>query len=304
MPGTGRQYTAKLSLILAATDAVCYGQMPPIDSANYAARAVTVTGQVSVLRDSQPLALMVGDLVQVKQLIMTGPDGSAKFQVSDGSTFEVYPNSQVVFRKNAPNWKDLLDVLVGRVRVHIEHLMGNQPNPNRVLTPTAVISVRGTTFDISVEDEEETTLVEVEEGLVEVQHALLPRGNPKMLSTGESIKVYKREPLASSMIDKGEMFRRVFHAAMDAVTTWGTRTPRSTGGVGGSSGPSVGDSKAPAPPASPGKLPPLSPSPLPPHLLASDSAAPVAPPRHNVAHKILHFLSRVFLSPDPTIDIR
>jgi len=140
MPGTGRQYTAKLSLLLAATAAVCFGQMPPIDSANYAARAVTVTGQVSVLRDSQPLALMVGDLVQVKQLIMTGPDGSAKFQVSDGSTFEVYPNSQVVFRKNAPNWKDLLDVLVGRVRVHIEHLMGNQPNPNRVLTAIALWS--------------------------------------------------------------------------------------------------------------------------------------------------------------------
>jgi hypothetical protein len=274
--------------------------MPPIDSANYAARVVTVTGQVSVLKDSQPWALGVGDLVQVKQLIITGPDGSAKFQVSDGSTFEVYPNSQVVFRKNAPNWKDLLDVLVGRVRVHIEHLMGNQPNPNRVVTPTAVISVRGTTFDVAVDDDEETTVVEVEEGLVEVQHALLPRGNPKMLSTGESIRVYKREPLAQSMIDKGDLFRRVFRAAMDAVTTYGTR--RTVGGVGGSSGGStggsVGDTKAPPPPPSPGQLPPPPPpGPLPPHLMADDSPAPVAPAHTSVARKVLHFLSRVFLAP-------
>ena len=118
--------------------------------------------------------------MQVRDLIITGVDGHALLQVSDGSTFEVFPNSRVVFRKNPPNWRDFLDVLVGRVRVHIEHF-GNVPNPNRVLTPTAVISVRGTTFDISVNDDDETTLVEVEDGQVEVQHALLPRGNSKIL---------------------------------------------------------------------------------------------------------------------------
>ncbi|MGH9558972.1 MAG: FecR family protein, partial [Bryobacteraceae bacterium] len=147
-------------------DAPCFGQMPPIDSASYAAKVIGMSGQVSVLKDTEPWALQIGDTVQVKQLILTGPDGQARFQVSDGSTFDVYPNSRVIFRKDAPNWKDLLDVLVGRVRVQIEHLYG--PNPNRVLTPTAVISVRGTVFDITVDGEDETTDVEVEEGTVEV----------------------------------------------------------------------------------------------------------------------------------------
>ena len=59
---------------------------------------------------------------------------------------------------------------------------------SRVMTPTAVISVRGTTFDVSVSDDDETTLVEVEEGQVEVQHALLPRGNAKVLSPGETLR--------------------------------------------------------------------------------------------------------------------
>ena len=111
------------------------------------------------------------------------------FQVSDGSTFEVYANSRVVFRKTPGNLKDLLDVLIGRVKVHIQK-WGGQPNFNRVFTPTAVISVRGTTFDVEVEDADETTLVIVEEGLVEVQHAQHP-GTPKWLNGGEWLRIYK-----------------------------------------------------------------------------------------------------------------
>src|SRR5579872_5787988 len=213
MRGVSRTTGGRLSLLWATAAAVCLGQMPPINSGDYAARVIELTGQVSVLKDTTPWALQIGDQVQVKELIITGADGQARFQVSDGSTFDVYPNSRVVFRKNAPNWKDLLDVLVGRVKVHIEHMYG--PNPNRVLTPTAVISVRGTTFDISVEDDDETTLVEVEEGLVEVQHALLPRGAARTLGAGESLHVYRNEPIASNVIDKGIIFRQVFRMAMD-----------------------------------------------------------------------------------------
>ena len=127
-------------------------------------------------------------------MIVTGSDGYAVFQVSDGSTFEVFPNSRVTFRANPANLKDILDVWLGRVKVHIEKF-GGQPNNNRVITPTAVISVRGTVFDVSVEDQE-STLVAVEEGLVEVQHALLPTKTPKLVNPGESLRVYRDQPLA------------------------------------------------------------------------------------------------------------
>ena len=59
--------------------------------------------------------------------------------------FEVYPNSNVTFRNNPGNWRDLLDVWVGKIKVHIQKL-GGQPNPNTVHTPSAIISVRGTDF--------------------------------------------------------------------------------------------------------------------------------------------------------------
>ena len=252
--------TVMLSLLLAAVAVVCPAQFAPFDTGSYAAKVISQTGQVSVLKDTQPWALSVGDSVQARDLIITGPDGHALLQVSDGSTFEVFPNARVVFRKNPPNWKDLLDVLVGRVRVHIEHF-GSVPNPNRVLTPTAVISVRGTTFDITVDDDDETTLVEVEDGQVEVQHALLPRGNSKLLNPGESLRVYRNEPIAARGLDKGNLARIVLRSMANAAITMATRMPGSGGGSGGgvSTGGGVGDTQKvpPPPPPSPPTAPGL-----------------------------------------------
>ena len=57
------------------------------------------------------------------------------------------------------------------VRVQIQK-WGTHPNPNRIHTPSAVISVRGTTFDVTVSGEDESTLIAVEEGQVDVRHAL------------------------------------------------------------------------------------------------------------------------------------
>ncbi len=167
------------------------------------------------MRDGEPWALNIGDKVQIQQIIVTGADGFAKFQVSDGSFFEVYPNSNVIFRKNPGNLRDLLDLFVGRVKIHIQK-WGGQPNPNRILTPTAVISVRGTTFDVGVDDDDETTLVTVEEGAVDVRHALKP-GVTKTVNAGESIQVYKNEPIAQNSIDKNALARRILHTVADAA---------------------------------------------------------------------------------------
>src|ERR1700727_337976 len=170
------------ALLLIAAASTCFAQLFPA-SQDAAAKVITMTGQVSVLRDSQPWALNTGDLVQSQQVILTGPDGYAKFQTSDGSTFEVYPSSNVIFRKNPGSLHDLLDLFVGRVKVHIQR-WGGQPNPNRIMTPTAVISVRGTIFDVSVNDYDGNSIVSVEEGSVEVRHTLKP-GSPKIVNAGE-----------------------------------------------------------------------------------------------------------------------
>jgi len=227
-------------------------------SPDAAATVVSLTGQVSVLRDSQPWALNLGDLVQTQQVVLTGPDGYAKFQTSDGSTFEVYPSSNVIFRKNPGSLQDLLDLFVARVKIHIQRL-GGQPNPNRIMTPTAVISVRGTIFDVSINDDDETTIVSVEEGSVEVRHALKP-GSAKIVNAGESLHVYRDEPLAKSLIDKNELFHRIVRGLGDAAYRIAISPP----GHGGITipTPSPGNNKPPPPPTTP--PPPGTPSAPPP----------------------------------------
>jgi len=270
----------KLLLPFAAAAAVCLGQFPASDASNYSAKAVTVTGRVSVLRDSIQWAVSAGDSVKVQELILTGPDGLALFQLHDGSTFQVYPNSQVQFRKTPGDWRDLLDILVGRIRVQIQHRNG-QPNPNRVITPTAVISVRGTTFEVEVAEDGEVTTVAVEEGQVEVQHALLPGDRPKVVNSGDPpFRIYRNAPIAAAgAVDKLAVFRFLLRVVRDWAVTTTTRTAKiSIPGGSGSPGNTCGPGK-PCPGAgtesSTGTGPGGVPVPAPP---TAPPAAPTAPP--------------------------
>ena len=222
----------------------------PATNLGGAAKLVSFTGQISKLVDGNPWALNVGDLVQPQCMVVTGPDGYGLFQVSDGSTFEVFANSRVVFRANRSEWSDLLEVMLGRIRVKIEHF-GGLPNNNKVRTPRAVISVRGTIFDVTVEDQDATTLVEDEEGVVEVRHLLRP-GAARELHAGEYVRVFKNEPLAKSVIDKSDVLRRAMRIAVDV----GLNLPRGGSAPGTTTAPpSPGDKKG-APPTPPPPPPP------------------------------------------------
>ncbi len=289
----GKWHVARLLALVSAAAGVCSAQILGSDSNQYAAKVLTLTGRVSVIRDSnpEPWALQVGEKVQARELIITGPDGQATFEVSDGSTFIVYPDSRVIFRKNEPNWRDLLDVLVGRVKVQIEHLYG--PNPSRVVTPTAVISVRGTTFDITVDGDSEATLVEVEEGVVDVRHAMLG-GSTKTLTTGETLRVYRDVPLARNRFDKGPVLEQAFRMVVNAITTWESRVPRGSVGGGGSGCGSCGADDAgkgaPPPAPTPPPAPPPPPPSVAPHFVQSGGHMlilyPDAPDHESRWHKI------------------
>ena len=158
------------------------------------------------------------------------------FRVSDGSTFEVFPNSRLVFRSNASSYKDLLDLFLGRVKVHIQKL-GGMDNPNRVNTPTAVISVRGTIFDVVIEDADDTTLVVVDEGWVEVKHALWANTGVKDLYPGDYIRVFRNQPLAQKSMDKSGILRTAMQNFRDLMGTVIQKTQ--TGSGGGNSGPAT-----------------------------------------------------------------
>lgn len=220
-----------------------------------AAQVVEAQGAVSLLRDNQEWALFPGNLVQLGQTITTGPDGFATLEVSDGSSFLVYPDSKVIFRKNPGSLRDLIDVFLGRVKIHINRL-GGEPNPTRVYTPTAVISVRGTTFEVSVDDSEVTTVFVVE-GSVGVRHQLLPSSRETVLEAGQSLVVDPLVPLAKAGVDGSG----IAHAAEDVVrvaaSLWrriGRGSPgggSGSGAGGGTTPPLPTDERAPDPPPPP-----------------------------------------------------
>ena len=176
------------------------------------------------------------------------------------------------------DWGDVLDLWLGRVKLYIQRL-GDQPNRNRVFTPTAVISVRGTIFDVYIEDEEDTTVVSVSEGLVDVRHRLIGESKSRLVHAGEYIRVYKNEPIARQSIDKGALMQRILRASADVFYTIMIQHPRTSvpggsptgtgrgptlpGDTGGTTSPppSGGGSAPPAPAAPPVPPPPPPPPP-------------------------------------------
>lgn len=249
------------SLFVALGALACLAQLPQPAAPrpdNVAAKVLSLQGRVSVLRGSLPWALNAGDAVGQKEVIVTGPDGAALFEVTDGSTFTVYPNSRVTFRNDYSS-TNLLELLLGRIKVHIQR-WGGQPNNTSISTPTAVISVRGTTFDVVVEDDD-STQVDVQEGEVWVRHALFYNARPRVLKDGDSLRVTRSAPLAKAPVDKGVIFGRAARAGLDAVDTilWRGRAgaggtpqvPGSRGPVGDTNGGGGGQTPAPPPPDGP-----------------------------------------------------
>ena len=125
---------APLLLTLAATAGGGPLQDSPVDQAvmqKYEARATVVTGKVTRSRDAQPWALSAGERVPIQQVIKTGADGFAHFEVAGGGSFDIFANSRAVFRQNAASAGDLLDVTEGRVRVHLKPQAGQARQRSR-----------------------------------------------------------------------------------------------------------------------------------------------------------------------------
>ena len=197
-----------------------------------AVRVISQSGRVSVVRSNGDLwALMTDDVVRPGTEIVAEADGHALLELSDHSRVEVFQNSRLVFRAAHGTWKDLLDLALGTVRIHIEKI-GGLPNLYKMFSPTAIIAVRGTTFIVEV-DSSSTTTVSVEEGLVSVTHRLRS-GKEVMVEPGQSLTVYANEPLAQSQVDKIRGATRILVNVAERTAeimrqVAGTRVPGTTG---------------------------------------------------------------------------
>jgi hypothetical protein len=124
-------------------------------------------------RNFVPLTAATQPVLQIGDELRTGPDAQVVLEVPDGSRMVVLENSTLTIDDHwNSSVRSLINLVVGKVRFFIQRY-GGRPNPYRVTTPTALIAVRGTTFEVVV-DEAQIAEVFCFEGRVAVEAVGLP----------------------------------------------------------------------------------------------------------------------------------
>lgn len=119
-------------------------------------------------------------------------NGSILLALQDGSQVLVKSHSRVVLKDPNADKGYYLELLIGRIVNKIQKRVGTNPS-FRMGTPTAVITVRGTRFEVEVTKKLRTHVV-VYEGLVEVS-GLIPGVPPVLIRPGFSTDVeHDRSP--------------------------------------------------------------------------------------------------------------
>jgi hypothetical protein len=141
------------------------------------AKILSSEGRVEIRRLSpgQPtmtrIKYHVNDELNAGDIVKTHAGGRLVLGLTDGSQAVISENTTVEIENVSRSPRTIFNVLRGKTRVKIEKV-GGRPNPYRVNTPTAVIAVRGTLFDVIVKEKE--TTVFVHEGEVVVSNLLRP----------------------------------------------------------------------------------------------------------------------------------
>ncbi len=110
-----------------------------------------------------------GLVLPAETLISTEDSGRMLLRLSDGSDLLVRSNTKLVLKQpEAGAWR-YVQLMIGRVRAEIQKRLGGAPG-FQIGTPSAVISVRGTSFDVEV-NRTGITEVDVHEGVVQLDSA-------------------------------------------------------------------------------------------------------------------------------------
>lgn len=160
------------------------------------ARILSSDGPVEIARRSEGQATLMKITYQVSDELFAGDviktlkGGRLVLGLTDGSQAIIGEKTTVEVLDLSKSPRTLFNVLRGKTRVRIEKA-GGRPNPYRVNTPTTVIAVRGTLFDVFVTERE--TQVFVLEGEVAVSNFARPDVTV-ILSPGLRTRVEQARP--------------------------------------------------------------------------------------------------------------
>ena len=127
-----------------------------------------------------------GQVLAAGTIIETGDGRLVLVLRTDESEILVQPHTRLMVSEPAPgNW-NAIQILVGRVRAYIRKRTGGAP-PFQMGTPSAVIAVRGTRFDVEV-NKRGVSEIDVFDGLVEVA-SVTAAGHSVLVRPGFSTRV-------------------------------------------------------------------------------------------------------------------
>jgi len=143
---------------------------PPMHAPFAGATVSDFKGGVSIQLPHQGINTPSRGLVlPAETLISTQDDGRMLLRLADGSNLLVRSNTRLVLKQpEAGAWR-YVQLMIGHVRAEIQKRLGGAPG-FQIGTPSAVISVRGTSFDVEV-NRTGITEVDVHEGVVQLDSA-------------------------------------------------------------------------------------------------------------------------------------
>jgi len=160
------------------------------------AKVLSSEGHVKIHRRSEVKGMLteisykVNDELFPGDVIQTFKGGRLVLGLTDGSQAIIGEQTVLELMDTSNSPRTIFNVLRGKTRVKIEKV-GGRPNPYRVNTPTTVIAVRGTLFDVIVTEKE--TEVFVHEGEVAVANFARPEATVILLP-GQRTRVQQTQP--------------------------------------------------------------------------------------------------------------
>ena len=191
-PGLTTSWVTRFAFCLwaALSLSVALAQVPASGPASAPLAGALVSewkGEVSVqLPGTNPSAPKRGQVLPAGTTLETKNGRLMLVLRADESEILVQPHTRLVIVDPAPGYWNALEVAIGRIRAYIRKRTGGAP-PFQMGTPSAVIAVRGTRFDVEV-NKRGVSEVDVFDGLVEVA-SNVGAGSPVLVSPGFSTRV-------------------------------------------------------------------------------------------------------------------
>jgi len=193
--------------------------VPTAVFAQEALRVSSITGPVEWRAASSKnfVHLAANQLVQPGDELRTQSGSSVILTAPDSSYMVVSENSRLIVEDYwSGNLKSIMNLMLGQVRFYIQRF-GGRPNPYSVRTPTALIAVRGTVFDVMVDDAQ-VAEVRCLEGRVTVESLALFERPEVILEPGFHTLVRPGERPATPVRSEVELNRnRIVHVKQKNV---------------------------------------------------------------------------------------